>query len=204
MTSSLDQNDVYKQTNHMELNIGPLLEVKIDRLKDSGISQIFVSIAKGASQDFRESIQSYGAEPIVFQNDRGELGSFSVANEYISNPFIVTKANRVYPPSVVQLLSDFELRSDFLLAVDRQIRDDFDGLRVFLSDDLVRPKVLDIGEYIVDWNAMNMGIYLASPVSLYEATALVGEGKYGIEDLIGKLDSRVLPFDGVNWYEVSV
>lgn len=192
-----------RNTSRLELALEPAIGLKADKLKNSGISRIFVAIGESSSR-FREKLKSLGTIPLkVPKHGNGILNSFSALTGKADKDVVVMKASRIYPEQVLKILINFELDSDFLLAVDTDGSASDNKNGVVFSDELVRPSVKRFGKRIEDPDALEIEIYLSSPISFHESVVLVGEGKSDINALVESLDSRVLPFSGVNCIKID-
>lgn len=151
----------------------PILIRTLHNLRAVGIQHIYIVV--GFKGDLvRREIERYE----IFKNtvhcienplwEKGNGVSVLAAEPYVTEPFILTMCDHIYPAKILQnLMQDADLNLACNLMVDfnlERIRDRDEATRVLVKDD----KIVQIGKRISFYNAIDTGIFLALP-QLFDA-----------------------------------
>ncbi len=190
----------------------PLLARTLFTLQEAGITDAYVVLGYAGDRIRRaiERIDGLSIRVHWLYNDRWtEPNGLSVlaAAEEISEPFILTMSDHLFEAAAVDALRK-SARS--LRGVDLVV--DYDVDQVNDLDDATRVRVesgriVEIGKSISDYNAIDTGVFLASP-ALFEAlreTAREGRASLsdGVQRLAEKGAARAIDGTGLTWQDID-
>jgi 1L-myo-inositol 1-phosphate cytidylyltransferase len=152
-----------------------LLERVIARARSAGVERFFV-VSGYRGEDLRASLDIFSARegiPIVHvRNDEWQRGngvSVSKARPFLDGPFLLTMCDHLVDPDILRdLIASTPEPDTVTLAVDfniaASINDLDDVTRVMCSNG----RILHIGKVIREFNAIDTGVFLCTPV-IFEA-----------------------------------
>jgi 1L-myo-inositol 1-phosphate cytidylyltransferase len=191
-----------------------LLERVITRARSAGL-QHFLVVSGYRGDAVRAALDAVSAREGIsirhIDNDEWQRGngvSVSKARPYLTGPFVLSMCDHLVDPAILRdlMASDFEpdtvtLAVDF--NIEGSINDPDDVTRVKCSDGLI----LNIGKVIRDFNAIDTGIFLCTPVMF---DALESSQAAGDESISGAMNvlarqgrARVFDIRGRLWLDVD-
>jgi 1L-myo-inositol 1-phosphate cytidylyltransferase len=152
-----------------------LLERVIARARSAGVERFFV-VSGYRGEELRAALDIFSARegiPIVHVcNDEWQRGngvSVSKAKPYLNGPFLLSMCDHLVDPAILRDLIASTLEPDTVtLAVDFNVEGSINDL-----DDVTRVmcsngRILNIGKVIREFNAIDTGVFLCTPV-IFEA-----------------------------------
>ena len=192
----------------------PLLERVIARARSAGAERFFI-VSGYRGEELRASLDAFSAReavPIVhIVNDEWERAngvSVLKAKPFLHGPFLLTMCDHLVDPGILRSLLSAAVEPDTVtLAVDFNVHGAINDL-----EDVTRVKCCDgrierVGKVIRDFNAMDTGIFLCTPIMF---DALEASQAAGDDSLSGAMNvlaqwNRARTFDvqGRLWLDVD-
>lgn len=162
----------------------PLIERVIGRARKAGIEDFYI-VSGYRGDDLRMELDAFAAREgirithVVNENwDRANGVSVLKAKLYLSGPFVLTMCDHLADPEILRSLISLAYEPDTVtLAVDYNIDNPLNDL-----EDVTRVKCADgriehVGKVIRDFNAIDTGIFLCTPVMFdaLEASQAAGD-----------------------------
>ncbi len=133
--------------------------------------------------------------------------SVLAAESVLDGPFILTMCDHVIDPKIVARLQE---KADGFRGIDLAV--DYDVDRVFDLDDATKVKVssdriVHIGKYLTEFNAVDTGVFLASPALFDAVKAAQQDGDASLSSAVQKLAdremARVTDIGDLMWQDVD-
>jgi len=191
-----------------------LLERVITRARSAGVERFFV-VSGYRGEELRAALDVFSAReaiPIVHvSNDEWQRGngvSVLKARPFLDGPFLLTMCDHLVDPAILRDLIASPLEPDTVtLAVDfnvaGSINDLDDVTRVMCSNG----RIVHIGKVIREFNAIDTGIFLCTPVifDALEASQAAGDDSIsGAMNVLAREDrARVFDIQGRLWLDVD-
>ncbi len=190
----------------------PLLARTLFTLGQAGITDAYVVLSYEA-EAIRQAIERLDRLCIRVHwlyNERWEEPnglSVLAAEHVLDEPFILTMCDHIFDPAVVSALqAKAEIVRGVELAVDRDLKGVLD-LEDATKVRVVSNRIAEIGKTLSDFNAVDTGVFLASP-ALFDALRQADqEGKHALTDGVRRLADRglagVTEIGGLMWHDVD-
>lgn len=191
-----------------------LLERVITRARSAGVERFFV-VSGYRGEDLRAALDIFSARegiPIVHvTNDEWQRGngvSVLKARPYLDGPFLLTMCDHLVDPAILRDLMASKPEPDTVtLAVDfnvaGSINDLDDVTRVMCSNG----RIVHIGKVIREFNAIDTGVFLCTPVifdALETSQAAGDDSISGAMNVLARRDqARVFDIQGRLWLDVD-
>ena len=191
-----------------------LLERVIARARSAGVERFFV-VTGYRGEDVRAALDIFSAReaiPIVhIRNDEWQRSngvSVLKARPFLDGPFLLTMCDHLVDPAILRDLMASTLEPDTVtLAVDfnvaGSINDLDDVTRVMCSNG----RIVHIGKVIREFNAIDTGVFLCTPVifDALEASQAAGDDSIsGAMNVLARRDqARVFDIQGRLWLDVD-
>ncbi len=191
-----------------------LLERVITRARSAGL-QHFLVVSGYRGDAVRAALDAVSAREGIsirhIDNDEWQRGngvSVSKARPYLTGPFVLCMCDHLVDPAILRELMASEPEPDTVtLAVDfnieGSINDPDDVTRVKCSNGLI----LNIGKVIRDFNAIDTGVFLCTPVifdALESSQAAGDESISGAMNVLARQGkARVFDIQGRLWLDVD-
>ena len=191
-----------------------LLERVIARARSAGVERFFV-VTGYRGEDVRAALDIFSAReaiPIVhIRNDEWQRSngvSVLKARPFLDGPFLLTMCDHLVDPAILRDLMASTLEPDTVtLAVDfnvaGSINDLDDVTRVMCSNG----RIVHIGKVIREFNAIDTGVFLCTPVifDALEASQAAGDDSIsGAMNVLARRDqARVFDVQGRLWLDVD-
>ena len=191
-----------------------LLERVITRARSAGVERFFV-VSGYRGDDVRAALDEFSARegiPIVHvineEWQRANGVSVLKAKPFLDGPFLLSMCDHLVDPEILRGLMASPLEPDTVtLAVDFNVADSINDL-----DDVTRVKCSDgriehIGKVIRDFNAIDTGVFLCTPVIFEALEASQAAGDDSISGAMNVLarrgKARVFDIQGRLWLDVD-
>jgi 1L-myo-inositol 1-phosphate cytidylyltransferase len=191
-----------------------LLERVITRARSAGVERFFV-VSGYRGDDVRAALDEFSARegvPVVHivneEWQRANGVSVLKAKPFLDGPFLLSMCDHLVDPEILRGLMASPLEPDTVtLAVDFNVGDSINDL-----DDVTRVKCSDgriehIGKVIRDFNAIDTGVFLCTPVifEALEASQAAGDDSIsGAMNVLARWDkARVFDIQGRLWLDVD-
>jgi 1L-myo-inositol 1-phosphate cytidylyltransferase len=191
-----------------------LLERVIARARSAGVERFFV-VSGYRGEDVRAALDIFSAReaiPIVhIPNDEWQRGngvSVLKARPFLDGPFLLSMCDHLVDPDILRDLIASPLEPDTVtLAVDfnvaGSINDLDDVTRVMCSNG----RIVHIGKIIREFNAIDTGVFLCTPVifDALEVSQAAGDDSIsGAMNVLARRDqARVFDVQGRLWLDVD-
>jgi 1L-myo-inositol 1-phosphate cytidylyltransferase len=191
-----------------------LLERVIARARSAGVERFFV-VSGYRGEELRAALDVFSGResiPIVhISNDEWQRGngvSVLKARPFLDGPFLLTMCDHLVDPDILRDLMASTLEPDTVtLAVDfnvaGSINDLDDVTRVMCADG----RIVHIGKVIREFNAIDTGVFLCTPVMFdaLEASQTAGDDSIsGAMNVLAREDrARVFDIQGRLWLDVD-
>ena len=191
-----------------------LLERVITRARSAGVERFFV-VSGYRGEDLRAALDIFSAReaiPIVhIRNDEWQRGngvSVLRARPFLDGPFLLTMCDHLVDPAILRDLMASRPDPDTVtLAVDfnvaGSINDLDDVTRVMCSNG----RIVHIGKVIREFNAIDTGVFLCTPVifdALQVSQAAGDDSISGAMNVLAREDrARVFDIQGRLWLDVD-
>jgi 1L-myo-inositol 1-phosphate cytidylyltransferase len=192
----------------------PLIERVIGRARSAGIDDFYV-VSGYRGDDLRGELDAFCAREgirithIVNENwDRANGVSVLKAKPYLEGPFLLTMCDHLVDPQILRGLMSCALEPDTVtLAVDfhtdSPLNDIEDVTRVKCSEG----RIVNIGKVIRDFNAIDTGVFLCTPIifDALEASQAAGDDSIsGAMNVLARWDkARTFDIDDRVWVDVD-
>jgi choline kinase len=191
----------------------PLIERIILAVREAGIRDLVI-VTGYLGEKLRAFLgdgSKYGVRIEYAENRRWHLGngvSVYAARDRIEGNFILLMSDHVFNPEILCELRRHEIDKDeCVLCVDTQMRYVFDiedATKVLVDGD----RILRIGKDLKEYNGVDMGIFLCSPVLFEALERSIGKGHYSLTDAIGELADqekmKACCFDDEEYYWIDI
>lgn len=191
----------------------PLIERVIGGAREAGVDEFYV-VSGYRGDELRAELDLFAMREgirithIVNESwDRANGISVLRAKLYLHEPFLLTMCDHLVDPDIFRaLMAGFE-PDTVTLAIDRNIDDPLNDL-----DDVTRVKcdgsrILHMGKVIRDFNAMDTGVFLCTPVMFRALEAAGAEGDDSITGAMNMLarwgKARALDIEDRLWVDVD-
>lgn len=190
----------------------PILDHVITRAQEAGIEK-FVIVVGYCSDMIRHSLDMRWLGRIsitwVENPDYHKANGISVlkAKNEIHENFLLLMADHIFEPATAKVLMKQPLAPDeVILAVDPNVE------RVFDLDDATKVRregdcIVDIGKEIMNYDALDTGMFLCSPVLFDKLDAATRDGNCSLSDgmrqLAGERKLRALEIGEAQWQDVD-
>jgi 1L-myo-inositol 1-phosphate cytidylyltransferase len=191
-----------------------LLERVITRARSAGVERFFV-VSGYRGEELRAALDVFSAReaiPIVHvSNDEWQRGngvSVLKARPFLDGPFLLSMCDHLVDPDILRDLIASTLEPDTVtLAVDfnvaGSINDLDDVTRVMCSNG----RIVHIGKVIREFNAIDTGVFLCTPVifDALEVSQAAGDDSISgaMNVLAGEDRARVFDIQGRLWLDVD-
>ena len=191
-----------------------LLERVITRARSAGVERFFV-VSGYRGEELRAALDVFSAReaiPIVHvSNDEWQRGngvSVLKARPFLDGPFLLSMCDHLVDPDILRDLMASTLEPDTVtLAVDfnvaGSINDLDDVTRVMCSNG----RIVHIGKVIREFNAIDTGVFLCTPVifDALEVSQAAGDDSIsGAMNVLARRDqARVFDIQGRLWLDVD-
>ena len=191
-----------------------LLERVITRARSAGVERFFV-VSGYRGEELRAALDVFSAReaiPIVHvSNDEWQRGngvSVLKARPFLDGPFLLSMCDHLVDPDILRDLIASTLEPDTVtLAVDfnvaGSINDLDDVTRVMCSNG----RIVHIGKVIREFNAIDTGVFLCTPVifdALEVSQAAGDDGISGAMNVLAREDrARIFDIQGRLWLDVD-
>ncbi|RMF68137.1 MAG: nucleotidyl transferase [Calditrichaeota bacterium] len=197
-------------TRMMGLN---LLERIILTAKNAGVEgfKIVVGYKAEAIKQALGNGEKYGTTIEYIYNPEWQKGngvSVLAAKDYFHEPFILLMADHLFEESIIRDLLNFPIEDgECVLAIDRNLKGSH-----FSLDDVTKVLVDDgyiskIGKTVHQYNALDTGFFLCTPVLFQALEHSVANGDYGLSggnQILASMGSlRTLDITGRLWIDVD-
>jgi 1L-myo-inositol 1-phosphate cytidylyltransferase len=191
-----------------------LLERVITRARDAGVERFFV-VSGYRGDDVRTALDRFsrreGISIVHIVNDEWQRAngvSVHKAKPYLDGPFLLSMCDHLFDPQIIRGLIASPLEPDTVtLAVDFNVAGSINDL-----DDVTRVKCANgriehIGKVIRDFNAIDTGVFLCTPVIFEALEASQATGDDSISGAMNVLarqgKARVFDVQGRLWLDVD-
>ncbi len=162
----------------------PLIERVIARAREAGLDEFYV-VSGYRGEDLRGELDGFSAREgvrithIVNENwDRANGVSVLKARPYLDGPFVLTMCDHLVDPQILRgiLSCPFE-EGTVTLAVDFRTDNPLSDLEDVTRVKCSNGRILRIGKVIRDFNAIDTGVFLCTPVMFdaLEASQAAGD-----------------------------
>jgi len=192
----------------------PLIERVIGRARSAGVDDFYV-VSGYRGEDLRGELDTFSAREgvrithIVNKNwDRANGVSVLKAKPYLDGPFVLTMCDHLVDPQILRRLMAFSFEPDTVtLAVDfrtdNPLNDIEDVTRVKCSNG----RIVHIGKVIRDYNAIDTGVFLCTPIIFDALEASQGSGDDSISgamNVLARWDrARTFDIEDRVWVDVD-
>jgi 1L-myo-inositol 1-phosphate cytidylyltransferase len=191
-----------------------LLERVITRARSAGVERFFV-VSGYRGEELRAALDVFSARetvPIVhISNDEWQRGngvSVLKARPFLDGPFLLSMCDHLVDPDILRdLIASTPEPDTVTLAVDYNVAGSINDL-----DDVTRVmcangRILHIGKVIREFNAIDTGVFLCTPVifDALEASQAAGDDSIsGAMNVLARRDqARVFDVQGRLWLDVD-
>jgi 1L-myo-inositol 1-phosphate cytidylyltransferase len=191
-----------------------LLERVITRARSAGVEH-FLVVSGYRGEDLRAALDAFATREGIsirhVRNDEWQRGngvSVSKAKPFLNGPFLLSMCDHLIDPAIVRDLMALRVEPDTVtLAVDfnvaGSINDPDDVTRVKCSNGLI----LNIGKVIRDFNAIDTGVFLCTPVifdALESSQAAGDDSISGAMNVLARQGkARAFDIQGRVWLDVD-
>jgi len=172
-----------------------LIERVILAIKEAGIKDIIIVIGYLGEKlkDFLEDGSKYGVRIEYVENKDWHLGngvSVYKAKDLIDGRFILLMSDHVFNPKILCELKKYEIDNDeCVLCVDTHMRyvyDIDDATKVLVNGD----RIFKIGKELRDYNGVDMGMFLCSPIIFEALDRSIRKGGYSLTEAVRELANK--------------
>jgi CDP-L-myo-inositol myo-inositolphosphotransferase len=173
----------------------PLIERVVLSVREAGIRDLVIvtGYLGGKLRAFLGDGSRYGVRIEYVENRRWQLGngvSAYAAKDHMDGDFILLMSDHVFNPEILYELWRYGIEGDeCALCVDtcmRYVFDVEDATKVLVDGD----RILRIGKDLKEYNGVDMGIFLCSPVLFEALERSIGKGRYSLTDAIRELADK--------------
>jgi len=192
----------------------PLIERVILTVKEADIREIVVVTGYMGRKlrRFLDGGSKYDVKIEYVENENWRLGNgFSVyaAKRLIDGNFILLMADHIFNPKILRNLRECQLsKNECILCVDTNMK------YVFDIDDATKvhtdgKRILKIGKRLIDYNGVDMGIFLCTPSIFSALEKSISRGCHSLTDAVSLLASkrsmiaRIFDDEEYYWFDVD-
>lgn len=192
----------------------PLIERVIDRARSAGIDRFFV-VSGYRGDDLRMELDAYSAREkvhithIVNESwDRANGVSVLKAKLYLDGPFLLTMCDHLADPEILRGLMSLSFEPDTVtLGVDFNIDNPLNDLEDVTRVKCSNGRIEHIGKVIRDFNAIDTGIFLCTPIifdALEESQTKGDDSISGAMNVLARWNkARAFDIQGRVWVDVD-
>lgn len=192
----------------------PLIERVIDRARSAGIDRFFV-VSGYRGDDLRMELDAYSAREkvhithIVNESwDRANGVSVLKAKLYLDGPFLLTMCDHLVDPEILRGLMCLSFEPDTVtLGVDFNIDNPLNDLEDVTRVKCSNGRIEHIGKVIRDFNAIDTGIFLCTPIifdALEESQTKGDDSISGAMNVLARWNkARAFDIQGRVWVDVD-
>jgi 1L-myo-inositol 1-phosphate cytidylyltransferase len=191
-----------------------LLERVITRARSAGVERFFV-VSGYRGEELRAALDVFSAReavPIVhISNDEWQRGngvSVLKARPFLDGPFLLSMCDHLVDPDILRdLIASTPEPDTVTLAVDYNVAGSINDLDDVTRVMCVNGRILHIGKVIREFNAIDTGVFLCTPVifAALEASQAAGDDSIsGAMNVLAREDkARVFDIQGRLWLDVD-
>jgi 1L-myo-inositol 1-phosphate cytidylyltransferase len=191
-----------------------LLERVISRARDAGVERFFV-VSGYRGGDVRLALDSLarreGLQIVHVVNEEWQRAngvSVLKAKPFLAEPFLLSMCDHLFDPEIIRGLMDSTLERDTVtLAVDFNVAGSINDLDDVTRVKCVNGRIENIGKVIRDFNAIDTGVFLCTPVIFEALEASQAAGDDSISGAMRVLaregKARVFDVHGRLWLDVD-
>lgn len=192
----------------------PLIERVIGRARSAGIDRFFV-VSGYRGDDLRMELDAFSAREEVRIThivneawDRANGISVLKAKLYLDGPFLLTMCDHLVDPEIFRGLMSLPVEPDTVtLAVDFNIDNPLNDLEDVTRVKCSNGRIERVGKVIRDFNAIDTGIFLCTPIVFDALEASQAEGDDSISGAMNVLarwnKARAFDIQGRVWVDVD-
>jgi len=191
-----------------------LLERVISRARDAGVERFFV-VSGYRGNDVRLALDSLarrkGFQIVHVINEEWQRAngvSVLKAKPFLRGPFLLSMCDHLFDPEIIRSLMGSTLEPDTVtLAVDFNVAGSINDLDDVTRVKCVNGRIENIGKVIRDFNAIDTGVFLCTPVifDALEASQAAGDDSISgaMNVLARKGKARAFDVHGRLWLDVD-
>jgi 1L-myo-inositol 1-phosphate cytidylyltransferase len=191
-----------------------LLERVISRARDAGVERFFV-VSGYRGDDVRSALDSLsrrdGLQIVHIVNEEWQRAngvSVLKARPFLREPFLLSMCDHLFDPEIVRSLMGSTLEPDTVtLAVDFNVAGSINDLDDVTRVKCVNGRIENIGKVIRDFNAIDTGVFVCTPVIFDALEASQAAGDDSISGAMNVLarEGKARAFDvhGRLWLDVD-
>jgi 1L-myo-inositol 1-phosphate cytidylyltransferase len=191
-----------------------LLELVITRARQAGVERFFV-VSGYRGEDVRLALDKFSSReaiPIVHiineEWQRANGVSVYKAKPYLDGPFLLSMCDHLFDPQIIHDLMTSAFEPDTVtLAVDFNVAGSINDLDDVTRVQCASGRIERIGKVIRDFNAIDTGIFLCTPVIFDALEASQAAGDDSISGAMNVLarqgKARVFDVQGRLWLDVD-
>jgi len=173
----------------------PLIERVILSVREAGIEDLIIVTGYLGEKlrAFLDDGSKYSVRIRYVENEHWQLGngvSVYKAKDLIKRDFILLMSDHVFNPEILFELQKYKIgRDECALCVDTHMRYVFDiedATKVLVDGD----RILRIGKELKEFNGVDMGIFLCSPILFEALDRSIRKGRYGLTDAVRELAEK--------------
>ena len=192
----------------------PLIERVIERARSAGIDDFFV-VSGYRGENLRRELDVFSAREgirithIINEDwDRANGTSVLKAKPYLDGPFLLTMCDHLVDPEIVRSLMAAPVEPDTVtLGVDFNVDSPLNDLEDVTRVKVANGKIEHIGKIIRDFNAIDTGIFLCTPIMFDALEASQADGDDSISGAMNVLarwnKARAFDIQGRVWVDVD-
>lgn len=192
----------------------PLIECVIGRARSAGIDDFYV-VSGYRGSDLRRELDEFSAREgvrithVVNENwDRANGVSVLKAKAYLDGLFVLTMCDHLVDPELLRGLMSFELEPDTVtLAVDFNIGNPLNDIEDVTRVKCSNGRISHVGKVIRDFNAIDTGVFLCTPIifDALEASQAAGDDSIsGAMNVLARWNrARVFDIQDCVWVDVD-
>jgi 1L-myo-inositol 1-phosphate cytidylyltransferase len=191
-----------------------LLERVIFRARDAGVERFFV-VSGYRGEDVRSALDALsrreGLQIVHVVNEEWQRAngvSVLKAKPFLREPFLLSMCDHLFDPEIIRSLMGSTLERDTVtLAVDFNVTGSINDLDDVTRVKCVNGRIENIGKVIRDFNAIDTGVFLCTPVIFEALEASQAAGDDSISGAMNVLarEGKARAFDvhGRLWLDVD-
>ena len=192
----------------------PLIERVIGRAREAGIEEFYV-VSGYRGGDLRKELDAFSAREgvrithIVNESwDRANGVSVLKAKPHLEGPFVLTMCDHLVDPQIIRALASVALEPDTVtLAVDFHLSSPLNDIEDVTRVKCSNGRIEHIGKVIRDFNAIDTGVFLCTPVMFdaLEASQAAGDDSIsGAMNVLARWNkARVFDIEDRVWVDVD-
>jgi len=175
----------------------PLIERVIARARSAGVDDFYV-VSGYRGDDLRGELDALSVRAdlrithVVNENwDRANGVSVLAARPYLDGPFVLTMCDHLVDPQILRSLMAFSFEPDTVtLAVDYRIANPLNDIEDVTRVKCSNGRIVHVGKVIRDFNAIDTGVFLCTPVMFDALEASQAAGDDSISGAMNVLARR--------------